>query len=240
MIRKRSGRILFQVGLLVAALFGVAALVNGVFIYRISSDNYINMLESDTEHVLLQARTDMEKYASLPWLLDYWQFHHAEMELPGDRGQRAAAMKQLLLERGIDSLYSVTGEQAGGFSPLEQRQFAESCYLALHPLYYDLKSNFEVDTLYSTVMPTMDTALPLFSSLPEGELTAYGNFCALGEEWAFNAPLYPALAELYGEREDRTYFEQVKSTVTNTDYLIGYLPILWTEPYAAISALPTP
>ena len=58
MIRKRSGRILFQVGLLVAALFGVAALVNGVFIYRVSSNNYMNMLKRDTEHVLLQTRTE--------------------------------------------------------------------------------------------------------------------------------------------------------------------------------------
>ena len=43
MMKRRSGRILFQVGLLVAALFGVAALVNGVFIYRISSNNYMKM-----------------------------------------------------------------------------------------------------------------------------------------------------------------------------------------------------
>ena len=224
-MKKRSGKILVQVGLLVAALFGVAALVNGTFIYHSSSNNYINMLKSDTEHVLLQTRTDMEKYASLPWLLDYWQLHHGEMELPGDRARRAEAMTRLLLDRGIDSLYAVTAEQAEGFSPLAQRQFAEACYLALMPLYYDLKSNFEVDTLSSTVMPTMDTALPIFSSLPEGELTAYGNFCALGEERPFNAPLHPALAELYGERADRTYFEQVTSTVTNTDYLIGYLPV---------------
>ena len=62
-------------------------------------------------------------------------------------------------------------------------------------------------------MPTMEREFPLFQALPEGESTPYGNFCALGENWPHNAPLHPALGELYAQREDRIYFECITSTV---------------------------
>ena len=225
-MKKRNGKILVQVGALVLALFALAAAVNGIFIYRSNRRNYIDMLERHTGNVLQQTRTVMEAYASLPWLLDYWQTHVSEMELPGDCSQRAEDVTHLLLDRKIDSACAVTPEQAQTFPDREQQLFAEYCYLEIVPQYDELKSNFELQNLYCVSMITMDNALPIFQALPDRELGSYGNFFALGENWPFNASLHPAVSEMYTEREDRTYFEQVTSTTDGTEYLFAYLPIM--------------
>ena len=67
---KRKQKILVQVGAIVLTLFTLMALVNGVFIYRSSSEDYLDILKSHTGHILHQIREDVEAYESLPWLLD--------------------------------------------------------------------------------------------------------------------------------------------------------------------------
>ena len=220
---KRRKRILVQVGAIVLVLLSLAALINGVFIYRSSSKDYIAMLESHTGHILRQIREDMESYPSLPWLLDYWQANDETMELPGDTAQRAEEIMRMLLAYDLENARAVDSVQAAAFSEREQKLFAEYCYLEIMPLYYGIKSSFDLEDLYCVSMETTDQAKPLFQAR---ELTPYRDCCALGETWPFNAPLHPAVSELYAERADRTYFEQVTSTVTGVEYLLGYLPIV--------------
>ena len=103
---KRRQRILVQVGAIVLVLFGLAALINGVFIYRRGSKDYLDMLESHTEHILHQIRGSMEAYASLPWLFDYWQANYETMELPGDTAQRADEIMRMLLAYNLPGVYA--------------------------------------------------------------------------------------------------------------------------------------
>ena len=220
---KRRQRILVQVGAIVLVLFALAALINGVFIYRSSSEDYVGMLESHTGHILHQIREDMEAYASLPWLLDYWQANSETMDLPGDTAQRADETMRMLLAYDLENARAVTSEQAAAFSQQEQKLFAEYCYLEIMPRYYGIKSSFGLEDLYCVTMETTDQAMPIFQAR---ELTQNRDCCALGETWPFNAPLHPAVSELYTERADRTYFEQVTSTVNGVEYLFGYLPIM--------------
>ena len=225
-MRPKNKRILVQVGTLVVVLFAVISIINGIFIYRTSSKNYIDILENNTESILQQIAADMNEYASISWLLSYWRTNHSAMELPGDKAKRTEEIMRLILDRGIESPRMLTSEQAASLSEREQRLFAEYCYLELMPKYNELKTNFKLETLYCFSMDTMDNILPLFQDLNEGKLTGYGNFCALGEVWPFNAPLHPAILELYTKRESRTYFEQVTSTFDGVEYLFGYLPII--------------
>ena len=224
--KKRNSKILVQVGCLIFSLFTVVAIINGVCIYRSSSRNYIDMLYQQTEDILLQAQDCLEEYDSMPWLIGYWHEHSAELDLPGDIADRSASVKQILLTHGYGNLQTVTPEQAEALTEKEQKLYAEACYLAVMPRLYDVKENFDLTGLTCVTMVTRETALPLFQALPEGELTPYGNFCALGEEWPFNASLHPAVDELYDKQEDRAYFEEVTSTVNGIEYLYGYVPVL--------------
>ena len=220
---KRKQKILVQVGAIVLTLFTLMALVNGVFIYRSSSEDYLDILKSHTGHILHQIREDVEAYESLPWLLDYWQTNYETMDLPGDTTQRTREINRILLAYDLENTRTVTPAQAAAFSEREQKLFAECCYLEIMPMYSGLKSSFELEDLYSVTMETTDQALPLFQAR---ELTSTRDCCALGEKWPFNAPLHPAVSELYTERADRTYFEQVISTVNGVEYLLGYLPLM--------------
>ena len=59
----------------------LATLVNGLFTWRMGENSYMKTLEVNTACDLSQVRSSMEEYASLPWLLDYWQSHGEEMDL---------------------------------------------------------------------------------------------------------------------------------------------------------------
>ena len=223
---KLQNRMLFQVGLLVAVLFSAAAIINGFSIYRSSSDGYLEMLEKHTGEMLTQVRATVEEYRALPWLLDYWQVNHAALDLPGGREERAARVARALLDRGIVGLKAVTAEQAESLPEPLRREFAEECYLALMPQFYAFKASFDTATLQCVAVLTEESAFPFFLSLQEGEKTAYGNFCALGEAWPFNASLHPAVTEMLTAQEDRVYYETVTSTFDGTGYLFGYIPIM--------------
>ena len=121
---KSKRKILVQVGALIFVLFTLAALVNGLFIYHESRNTYIGFMEENAEALMLQVRTEMNKYASLPWLMDYWEANHAAMELPGDRESMRKEITRLLVDRGLWDERSVTAEQAEEFSEREQRLFA--------------------------------------------------------------------------------------------------------------------
>ena len=226
MFRKQNKKILAEVGCLIFSMLTLTAIINGIYIYRSSSKNYIDMLSRQTEDILFQTRECLTEYASLPWLIGYWRDHSAELELPGDAAARSAAVKQKLLECGAEDLQSVTPKQADAFSDREQRLYAEACYLAVMPRLYEMKKNFDLTSITCVTMLDRETARPLFQALAEGELTSYGNFCALGEVWPFNAALHPAFDEMYGERTDRVYFEQVVSTSNGVEYLFGYVPVM--------------
>ena len=64
-MRPKNRKILVQVGTLVVVLFAVIAIINGIFIYRTSSKNYIDILETNTENILQQIAADMNEYASI-------------------------------------------------------------------------------------------------------------------------------------------------------------------------------
>ena len=222
---KSKRKILVQVGALIFVLFTLAALVNGFFIYHESRNTYIGFMEENAEALMLQVRMEMNKYASLPWLMDYWEANHAAMELPGDRESMRKEITRLLVDRGLWDARSVTAEQAEEFSEREQRLFAEYCYLEILPIFYDFKSNYDLERLFSVSVISENEAIPYFDSTKPGELTAYGNFFVLGERWPINVSLHPGLYEMIAERKDRPYFEQVTSTVNGVKYFFAYLPL---------------
>ena len=227
MKKKRNKKILVQVGCLIFGLLTVAALINGIFIYQSSSKSYLKMLYQQTEDILFQSRECLTEYDAHPWLIGYWRDHSTELDLPGDIPARSDQVKRTLLKYGIEDIQSVTGEQAEAFTEEEQKLYAEICYLAIMPRLYELEKNFNLADLTCVSMINRTTARPLFQSLAEGEVTPMdGNFCALGEEWPFNADLHPAVDELYTKKEDRAYFEQVIATNNGVEYLYCYVPIL--------------
>ena len=226
MKKTRNKKILMQVGCLVFALLALSAVINGISIYRSSSKNYLKMLYQQTEDILFQAKDCLTQYESLPWLIGYWRDHSTQLDLPGDRQARAAAAQKLLLTYGAGSLQAVTPQQAELFTEEEQRVFAEQCYLDIMPRLFAVEHNFALTDVYCVRMISRETARPLFQSVAEGELTPMGNFCALGEEWPFNADMHPAVDELYALQENRSYFEQVTSTTTGVEYLFGYIPVM--------------
>lgn len=63
--KTKRRKLLFQAGILVAAMFLLTAVINGIFIYYSSSHNYIEMLENHTGNVLIHTKSSMEKYSSL-------------------------------------------------------------------------------------------------------------------------------------------------------------------------------
>ena len=219
---KRNSKILVQVGCLIFSLLAVAAIVNGVCIYRSSSRNYVNMLYQQTEDILYQARDSLTEYASFPWLLAYWRGHSEELELPGDVTGRLVTVTQILSARGLANPNTVTAEQVKAFTEREQRLFAESCYWEILSRLYGVKKNFDLTVLNCVAMPSRETAAPIFYAPDRLDIDEV----ALGNEWAFNPSLHPAVGELYEKREDRAYYEQVTSTVDGIEYLLGYIPVM--------------
>ena len=225
-VKKRNSKILVQVGCLIFSLLAVTAIINGIYIYRSSSKNYISMLYQQTEHILFQARDCLTEYDSLPWLIGYWSSHSTELDLPGDVAGRSAEVKRALLAQDYENLQTVSSEQSAAMTAEERKLYAEACYLAVMPRLYEIERNFDLSDITCVSLLDRETARPLFQGVAEGELTPLGNFCALGEEWPFNADLHPAVDNLYSAKEDRAYFEQVTSTSNGVEYLFGYVPIL--------------
>ena len=211
---------------MVVTLFVLGEAANTAFLYRAIIDLMLGDAEASSKVVLYQARDVMGDYAALPWLLDYWQSHVQEMDLPGDPARRSSEIMRLLLDYGIDGVQNVTTEQAGAFRALEQRQFAEYCYLDIMARYVELKKYFDLDNLYCVSMAAMDKAQAIFDARTEEETAANGNLYALGANWPITLSLHPAITEMYELREDRAYFEMFTSTVDHEEYMSGYLPVL--------------
>ena len=229
---KNKKSVLNQVGLIIIIMFALIAIVNGMLVYRTSSGLYILMLEAHIGQIMQDTRAGMESYKSLEWLLDYWQDHYKEMYLSGDNVERNNAISKILADRQLNKASDLTINQAKSLSENDQRLFAEFCYLDIAALYSSNSNNFELSSLYCVNMEDKELAFPFFQAKEnEDELNSYGNFYALGEWWPFNASLHPAVTEMYETKEDRTYFEQVSSTIDDGQiylygYLYGYLPVL--------------
>ncbi|MBO7673396.1 MAG: serine/threonine-protein phosphatase [Atopobiaceae bacterium] len=226
--KNKGGSLLVQLGVVVGILFALTTFVNGFFTWRMGNNGYMTMLQEDTARILAQVRSDMEKYDSLPWLLDYWQGHWEEMDLTGSAKARDAEVAALLAELGVADPRHVSNAQAAEFTEARQRQFAEYCYLDIHQCFRDIKANMGMESLYCASYSTANatTAFPILQGLDDDEMTANENSYALGAEWPFDLSRHPAILESLSSGEDRPFFETVAFVGDGVDRYVGYLPVI--------------
>ena len=225
---KGGGSILLQLGVVIVILFMLATLVNGFFTWRMGASSYMKTLEVNTACDLSQVRSSMEEYASLPWLLDYWQSHGEEMDLTGNASTRGAEVAALLAELGVGDVRYVSDDQAAGLSEGQRRVFAEQCYLDINRSFRVIKANMGMESLYcvSYSAAHTTTAFPIFQALDDDGVAASGNLYALGKEWPFDLSRHPAIQESLSSGEDRPFFETVTFVGDDVDRFVGYLPVI--------------
>lgn len=225
---KKGGSLLVQLGIVVGILFTLTTLINGFFIWRMGNSNYMNVLQINTACDLAQVRSDMERYNSLSWLLDYWQDRGKEMNLTGDAKERDVEVATVLAELGVADARHVTDAQAAGLTEVQQRRFAEHCYLDIHRCFQVIKANMGMESLYCASYSTTNatTAFPIFQGVDDSATTANEITYALGAEWPFNLSLHPAILESLSSAEDRPFFETVTFVGDNVDRFVGFLPVI--------------
>ena len=152
-------------------------------------------------------------YDALLWLLDYWQTHYAEMDLPGDRETRAAAVKRMLLREQIDDPETVTVSRVVSLNGEEQRQFAEYCYLAAMSKLDRFRTELELTMLNCIQVTGPESAFPFLQAQREDVRLETDTFCPLGEYWPFHLNLHPGVNEMLTEKANRVYYETVTSTM---------------------------
>ncbi|WP_196229260.1 PP2C family protein-serine/threonine phosphatase [Butyrivibrio fibrisolvens] len=226
-MKKRNKKIVKQALPWIACLFLITAIVNGICIYSSNSKNYVASTCRTMQAILVQVRNSLTEYKSLSWLLNYWQDHSDEMDLPGDRLNRSSQIQRLLLDHEYESLYSITPEQTESLSEEEQRIFAEECYLLLMPEFSSMKNSFNLTEITFEIVLDDTNIFPLFQGIQEGEKSFGGNFCALGEAWPFDINEQPGIREMYESKEDKAFFEEKSSLADaeNREYLMGYLQV---------------
>ena len=149
-------------------------------------------------------------YDALLWLLDYWQNHYAEMDLPGDRETRAAAVKRMLLREQIDDPETVTVSRVESLNGEEQRQFAEYCYLAAMSKLDRFRTELELTMLNCIQVTGPESAFPFLQAQREDVRLETDTFCPLGEYWPFHLNLHPGVNEMLTEKANRVYYTMLK------------------------------
>ena len=210
----------------IIGLFSITLVLNGIFIYYIHNRNYTYIIRWRMQAVLFQIKENLAEYDALPWLLNYWKTKGSGMELPGDPGKRGTLLQKLLLSEETESLKKITDTQAKGFSPEEQKAFAEASYLSILPQFDSFKISFRLGELNCVALQDNGEAIPLFQGKSKEERALLESYSTLRENWPFNAALHPAVAEMYETKKERAYFEEIQSTTDGKNYLFTYVPIV--------------
>ena len=115
-------------GGIIFVLFTVAAIINGISIYRSSSENYMNMLYAQSEQYLNETRDHLSEFRALPWLVEYWRSNRDKMHMTGDAEERKAFLNQMLVEHKISDLRDATCEHYPLFMAGDEEHTKEEEY----------------------------------------------------------------------------------------------------------------
>ncbi len=226
-MKKRNKKIIRQAMVWIIGLFAAALLLNGFFIYYIHRRNHTNAARWRMQAVLLQAKENLAEYSALPWLISFWKEEGSTLELPGDFDERREILRRAFLSMDIDSVKEVTGLQAEGFDPATKRAFAEASYLEITQRIDSLKNNFEIGNLVFIAKEGDDKVKPIVQAKTREERALPESYSTMKAEWPFNVSLHPALLSMYETKEEKAYFEEIRSSIDdNISFLIAYNPIL--------------
>lgn len=207
-------------------LFVITTLINGICTYSGYKKTYSRTLRNNMQTILVQLKSLLTEYESLPWLIDYWQTNNNDMELQGDNPERSVIVYKMLLDHNIESIDKVTSQEADSLTSEEQRAFAEACYLEIMPEFGIIKGCFGFRDITCSVVQNDTSLFPLFQGQVDGELSHGGHFCPLGEEWPFDINKQPALKTIYENKQDKVYFESRISNAYNDKCLFAHMPVI--------------
>lgn len=203
-------------------LFGLFIAINCFSTYSSFQNVFIPRFKESSDRVKNYARSIVDEYSSISWLLDYWQENYQSLDVSRDSHDFAkyeALSRELIAHRK-----TITPEQAEALSSEQQRLFAELCYREiLHDL-DELKDNLQMHSLYMVRLLQGKDAFVFYYKDSKGEQNVLGGI------FPFNLAKHPTIQDMYSSGNEPTEFEiiRVKDYYANhesAELLYDYEPL---------------
>ena len=199
-VKTRNKHILLQAAIIFAVLFGVFIVINSIATYVRFYDMSLNTIKTDSDETKRHARDMFLEYASLPWLLDYWQENYKTLDVSRDSidlAKYAKLPKDLLLNSK-----RITPEQAESFSPELQNLFAEMCYREIAANLDELCKVQNLHSLYLVeILENKDAFVFYYKGIDEA---------VLGDIFPFDITKHSVIQEMYSTGRDPENFEIIQ------------------------------
>lgn len=170
--------LLIQIGGVILPLFVTIILITGNNVTAAAFSSYLTTMHDKNDIYLKQMEMLMEAYHAMPWLLDYWVNHAAEVKA------------YLLAEEDIpfedNHLFEVTVQEAENFTASDRLKFAAACYKRIDNAFISVWSTNQLDDLFLIIPVGENAAVTVFDAERDSE----GN-CKLGNAF-----------DIIGERQE--------------------------------------
>lgn len=184
--KKREWKILYLVGIVMTG-FVFLTMTTLIFILWTQQTMVVGgILGSTLYNVSNRLATDIEKYESSPWLLDYWENNEDSLNLdPGQLKDKDSELYKARERALTKDPYGFTVEQAEGLPDEKQKLFAEYCYIMLEKEFVTFEKA-EIEVTSCCFRPEGDSVYTFFYDKNHGEKTdspALGKNIDLPDNW---------------------------------------------------------
>ena len=198
----KNKRVLVQSAVSFAVLFVLFIVINCFSTYRSFYNIYIPQLKESSDRIKNYARSILQEYSSLSWLLDYCQENYPSLEVSRsaqDTAKYDSLPRELLVHRK-----TITSEQAQSLPHEQQKLFAEFCYREILSRLDELRNNFKMQSLYLVRLLQDKDAFVFYYN------DADGMNHVLGDIFQFNMAKHPIVQEMYSTGKGPSEFEVVE------------------------------
>ena len=221
---KKNKSILTQTALIIAVLFFAAVAANGLAIYYSGSEHYMSGLIDDKRQLTHYAESMMSGFASIEWLLDYWQTNHELIDI-SRKSEDLRKYNQVPYEFLINRKKITPQEIEDNLLPDQKLLFAEYCYRELMSDFDEIKTMLQPFILYCVrpLESEINSAFVFFNAVDKknhDELIKE----QLGTIWSLDMSKHPVIKKMYETGQESDEFEHVK--VKKQEILYGYMPLI--------------
>ena len=197
----KNKRVLVQSAVTFAVLFGLFIAINCFSTYDSFYSIYIPDLKEDSDRIKSYARSILQEYSSLSWLMDYCQENSQSLDV-SRKTHNPEKYDSLPAELLIHNK-NITPEQAKALTPDQQRLFAEFCYREILSKLDRLKNHLQMHSLY-IVKPLPDKNAFVFYYKDSNEETH-----VLGDIFPFDITKHPLIQGMYSSGKAPADFEHI-------------------------------
>ena len=126
--RKKNRKILFQVGVVIILLFSITTFSISNLVVASAFSTCLTGIYGSKTSSAGEVNDLMEMFEVLPWLIDYWTGHSADLRISALLDDYTDTCNDLFEKYDMEAFDEITEAQLSAMQPEEQELFASYCY----------------------------------------------------------------------------------------------------------------